>query len=136
MEGLNDSSLMNVTENSITEPIDDSSEAQTSSFVGTDGVRKSKRSHNKTNFFISDNNHKISPLEGRPIVNTSLIKMATQNQHRGRTPLVNVANQQNGVELEAQQKRNMAVVAENGFHLYQKKNPQTYFGEGKNIWVH
>lgn len=134
MDGLNDSSLMNVTDNSINEqPADVDLTLPTTTPVVTNEsmVRKSKRSHNKTDFFMSDN-YTGPPPDGRAIVNTSLIKVATQNQHRGRSPLTNVANNRNGssVEVEAQQKRNMAVIAENGFHLYQKKNPQTYFGEG------
>lgn len=129
MNGLNDSSLMNITDPSISEPaaVDDT-------FKPIDQVRKSKRSHNKTDFFSSDN-YAAPPPDGRAIVNTSLIKVATQNQLRGRSPLTNVANKQNGTsaEIEAQQRRNMAVVADNGFHLYQKKAPQTYYGEGRLI---
>lgn len=138
MDGLNDSSLMNITDNSISEQhIADTSAAPTPPVV-VELVRKSKRSHNKTDFFTSDNSYTVPQPDGRAIVNTSLIKVATQNQHhRGRSPLANVANNQNGttsVEIEAQQKRNMAVIAENGFHLYQKKNPQTYFGDGNNYF--
>lgn len=137
MDGLNDSSLMNITDNSI----DDQSVAIGNvSMQQAEVSRKSKRSHNKSDFYAPPDNYAGPPPDGgRAIVNTSLIKVATQNQqhNRGRSPLANVAanNNQNGssVEIEAQQKRNMAVIAENGFHLYQKKNPQTYFGEGNIV---
>lgn len=123
---------MNITDPSVNEPPLADVPMPTAQVVA-EVVRKSKRSHNKTDFFTADNYTAPAPPDGRAIVNTSLIKVATQNQQRGRTPLVNVANHQNGgtsAEMEAHQKRNMAVIAENGFHLYQKKNPQTYFGEG------
>lgn len=84
-----------------------------------------------------------SPREGRPILNTSLLKLAAQNQqHRaGRSPLTTMVCNKNAVTqthssgpLEqccSLQRKQMASCGEETFHYYQKKQPQGYFGPGK-----
>lgn len=83
------------------------------------------------------------PREGRPIVNTSLLKLAAQNQQQraGRSPLTTVVCNKNAVTqtyctepLEqccSLQRKQLTSCVDESFHYYQKKLPQGYFGEGK-----
>lgn len=81
--------------------------------------------------------------EGRPILNTSLLKLAAQNQQQraGRSPLTTMVCNKNAVTqthstgpLEqccSLQRKQMASCGDEFFHYYQQKLPQGYFGPGK-----
>lgn len=86
------------------------------------------------------------PREGRPILNTSLLKMAAQNQQQrtGRSPLTTMVCNKNAVTqtqmsgpleqwCSSLQRKQMARCSEESFHYYQNKLPQGYFGPGKRM---
>lgn len=108
-------------------------------------LQSDKFTHRSASIEIyTDTSCNPQPPEGRPILNTSLMKLATQNQQfRGRSPLTNVICNKNAitqtyqtgncVDTDAflQHKKHNIDLNDDNFHYYQKKMPQIYAGEGK-----
>lgn len=67
----------------------------------------------------------FEPQEGRPILNTSMIRFT--NQTKGRSPLTVVSNQ-NAVQYTAQKKNLPTISTDETFFYYQRKVPQTGTG--------
>lgn len=80
----------------------------------------------------------LHPPEGRPILNTSLLKFAAQNQqqqqlqqNKARTPLTTVPNTNNiMVKPDGNVKKSNDITAEDDFFVFKLKQPQI-LNEGK-----
>lgn len=64
----------------------------------------------------------FEPQEGRPILNTSMIRFTNQIQAKGRSPLTAVGNQ-NSVQYTAHKKNQPTISTDESFYYYQRKVP-------------
>lgn len=64
----------------------------------------------------------FEPQEGRPILNTSMIRFSNQTQSKGRSPLTAVGNQ-NSVQYTSQKKNQPTISSDETFYYYQRKVP-------------
>lgn len=70
----------------------------------------------------------FEPQEGRPILNTSMIRFANQqSQAKGRSPLTAVGNQ-NSVQYMSQKKHLPTISSDESFYYYQRKVPHVSSG--------
>lgn len=70
----------------------------------------------------------FEPQEGRPILNTSMIRFANQNQQKGRSPLTAVGNQ-NSIQNNLSQKKCLPTISsDESFYYYQRKVPHVATG--------
>lgn len=69
----------------------------------------------------------FEPQEGRPILNTSMIRFTNQNQSKGRSPLTAVGNQ-NSVQHSSQKKHLPTISSDESFYYYQRKVPHVSSG--------
>ncbi|KAG4065758.1 hypothetical protein HA402_012436 [Bradysia odoriphaga] len=69
----------------------------------------------------------FEPQEGRPILNTSMIRFTNQIQPKGRSPLTAVGNQ-NSVPHTSQKKHLPTISSDESFYYYQRKVPQVTSG--------
>lgn len=83
------------------------------------------------------------PEVGRPIRNTSLVKVATNNsaqKHKGRSPLANVtcnshhnSSSNSSVSSTDSKKKIMDALNEDSFFMYRKEDPRIYKGDGECV---
>lgn len=65
----------------------------------------------------------FEPQEGRPILNTSMIRFTNQIQQKARSPLTAVGNQ-NSIQHTSQKKNQPTISTDETFYYYQRKVPQ------------